>query len=71
MLVLTRKSGEELVIGDGIVVSVLSVQGGRVQIGVEAPKSVRIRRLETIPKLPTDQASDPELCVCTSLEQSE
>lgn len=65
MLVLTRKSGEELVIGDGIVVSVLSVQGGRVQIGIEAPKSVRIRRLEAAPRVP-EQKSDPELCFCTS-----
>lgn len=70
MLVLTRKSGEELVIGDGIVVSVLSVQGGRVQIGIEAPKSVRIRRLEAAPPL-SEQKSDPELCVCTSNVQVE
>jgi carbon storage regulator CsrA len=70
MLVLTRKSGEELVIGDGIVVSVLSVQGGRVQIGIEAPKSVRIRRLEAAPRTP-EPKSDPELVVCTSSGQVE
>ncbi|WLD10615.1 carbon storage regulator [Planctellipticum variicoloris] len=70
MLVLTRKSGEELVIGDGIVVSVLSVQGGRVQIGIAAPKSVRIRRLEAEPKLP-EQKSDSEIYVCASSGQAE
>lgn len=70
MLVLTRKNGEELVIGDGIVVTVLGVQGGRVQIGVQAPKSVRIRRLEAIPRQ-TEQASDPELCVCSPAERTE
>lgn len=64
MLVLTRKSGEELIIGDGIVVSVLGVHGGRVQIGVEAPKSVRIRRLEVCSQ-PEQPLSDPELCVAT------
>jgi len=49
MLVLTRKPGEEIVIGDpsmgGITVQVISVQGGRVKIGVTAPKTSTIARV--------------------------
>ena len=46
MLVLSRKIGESLVIGDGIVVRVLSTDRGRVRIGLEAPANVAIRRSE-------------------------
>ena len=46
MLVLTRKPGERLVIGGNIVVTVVSVRGGHVRIGIEAPRDVPIRREE-------------------------
>ena len=46
MLVLTRKQGEKLVIGDQVTVSVLSVRGNRVRIGIEAPGQVRVIRAE-------------------------
>ncbi len=46
MLVLSRKPGEKLVIGGGIVLTVLEIIGGRVRIGVEAPADVRILRGE-------------------------
>jgi len=49
MLVLTRKSGEELRIGDDIIVTVVRLQGNRVQIGISAPRSVEIRRQECQP----------------------
>lgn len=44
MLVLTRKKGESLYIGDNIVVSVVSIEGARVRIGITAPKNVIIYR---------------------------
>lgn len=44
MLVLSRKTGEEVRIGDDIVVKVTRVQGGRVRIGIEAPQHVAITR---------------------------
>ena len=47
MLVLTRKQGEEIRIGDDIVLKVTAVQGGRVRIGIDAPRSHRIVRPET------------------------
>lgn len=46
MLVLSRKLGEKITIGDGIVVSVVKIQGNRVQLGVEAPEHIRIQRQE-------------------------
>jgi carbon storage regulator len=46
MLILTRRVGEAIAIGDDVVVRVLDVQGRKVQLGVEAPKNVSIRRPE-------------------------
>lgn len=46
MLVLSRKPGEQVVIGSGITVTVLDVVGGRIRLGVEAPDDVRILRGE-------------------------
>jgi carbon storage regulator len=46
MLVLTRGVGEELVIGDNIRVQVVSIQGGRVRIGIEAPPEITVDRAE-------------------------
>ena len=46
MLVLSRKIGEKVVIGDGIVVVVKRIHGQRVTFGIEAPEAVRIVRGE-------------------------
>ncbi len=46
MLVLSRRPGEKILIGDGVVLSVVRVVGNRVQLGIEAPQDVRIRRGE-------------------------
>lgn len=46
MLVLGRKVSETIVIGDNIELTVLAVQGGRVKLGISAPKHVSIRRSE-------------------------
>lgn len=46
MLVITRKTNEEIIIGDNIVLKVISNGNGRVKIGIEAPKEVRIARGE-------------------------
>jgi carbon storage regulator len=46
MLVLTRKTGQSIVIGDGIEVTVLSVAGGKVRLGINADRDVPIYRDE-------------------------
>ncbi|MCD6055412.1 MAG: carbon storage regulator [Gammaproteobacteria bacterium] len=46
MLILTRRVGETLIIGDDVSVTVLGVKGNQVRIGVNAPKSVSVHREE-------------------------
>ena len=46
MLVLSRKPGQTLVIGDDVVVTILEVNGERVKIGVEAPREIPVLRGE-------------------------
>lgn len=46
MLILTRRIGETIRINDDITVTVLSIQGGQVKLGVEAPKHIEVHREE-------------------------
>ena len=46
MLILQRKAGESLLIGEDVEISILSVESGRVRLAIEAPKSVSILRSE-------------------------
>jgi len=51
MLVLSRKEGEKLVIGDNVVITVNRISGNRVAIGIEAPREVSIKRGELSPAI--------------------
>ena len=55
MLVLSRKKNESILIGDAITVTVISIQGCRVRLGIEAPDDVSIKRqeIEVIMPAPT------------------
>lgn len=46
MLILTRKIGESLLIGDEVEITVLSIRGGQVKLGVKAPKEISVHREE-------------------------
>ncbi len=46
MLILTRRAGETLMIGDDVTITVLGVKGNQVRIGVNAPKNVAVHREE-------------------------
>ena len=46
MLILTRRVGESLIIGDDVIVNVLGVKGNQVRIGVDAPKKISVHREE-------------------------
>lgn len=50
MLVLSRKSGERLLIDGGVTISVLSVRGSRVRLGIEAPSNISVLRAELAEK---------------------
>ena len=51
MLVLSRRVGESIVIGDEVVVTVLEVRGDVVRIGVDAPRSVAVNRAELLDEI--------------------
>lgn len=59
MLVLTRKTNEEIIIGDNIRITIVEVAPGRVKIGVDAPKSVRVDRAEVHEKKQQEAAAAP------------
>lgn len=46
MLILTRKTGEALRIGDEITVTVIEIKGSHVRLGIDAPQGIRIHRTE-------------------------
>ena len=46
MLVLTRRAGESLMVGDDVVITVLDVRGDVVRLGIKAPRSVQVHREE-------------------------
>ncbi len=48
MLILTRKKGESIAIGDNIQIQVLNVKGGQVRIGIDAPREVKVNREERL-----------------------
>ena len=60
MLILTRRIGETLVIGDAVTVTVLSTQGGQVRIGINAPKDVQVHRQEIWDRIQAEQSRDGE-----------
>jgi carbon storage regulator len=67
MLVLSRKVGEAIVIGGGIRISVAEINGGRVRLAIDAPRSVRVDREEVHDRVASAgfQHVDPRLIADT------
>lgn len=60
MLILTRRVGETLMIGESVTVTVLAVKGNQVRVGITAPKDVAVHREEIFQKIRHDDEPGPD-----------
>lgn len=58
MLILTRRVGESLMVGDDITITVLGVKGNQVRIGVNAPKDVAVHREEIYQRIQREKGEE-------------
>ena len=58
MLILTRRIGETLMVGDDVTITVLGVKGNQVRIGVNAPKDVAVHREEIYERIQSEKAGN-------------
>ena len=58
MLILTRKIGESFIIGDDVEITVLSVRGNQVKLGVNAPKEIAVHRQEIYERIKAAEDSN-------------
>jgi carbon storage regulator len=58
MLILTRRVGETVMIGDDVTITVLGVKGNQVRVGINAPKSVAVHREEIYERIKREQQGE-------------
>ena len=61
MLILTRRVGESLIIGDDIVINILGVKGNQIRIGINAPKEVSVHREEIYNRIQAEKVDDKNI----------
>jgi carbon storage regulator len=72
MLVLSRRVGESVVIGDDVTITILEVRGDVVRVGIDAPRSVAVHRAELLEQLESSnrEAASPSDDAVASLSQA-
>ncbi|MBU6378135.1 MAG: carbon storage regulator CsrA [Gammaproteobacteria bacterium] len=60
MLILTRRVGETVMIGEEVSVTILGVKGNQVRVGINAPKNVAVHREEIFERIKSEGADGPE-----------
>jgi carbon storage regulator len=63
VLILTRKVGESIMIGESVEVKVLGMRGGQVKIGIEAPKDLKVHREEIYQRIRAEQESERQAAI--------
>ena len=72
MLVLSRRAGESIVVGDDVTISILEVRGDVVRVGIDAPRSVAVHRAELLQQLAesNQEAASPSEAAVASLSEA-
>ena len=63
MLVLTRKTGQSIVIDGGIEITVLEVRGGQIRLGISAPTEIKVNRKELLERIHPEEGEVPPVVV--------
>jgi carbon storage regulator len=56
VLILTRRIGEKLIIGDDVIISTLGVKGNQIRLGIEAPREIQVHREEIYQRILKERA---------------
>ncbi len=68
MLIITRKLGERIIIGDDITIALLEIKAGQVKLGIKAPKSISIHRQEIYDRIRAENLESSQVNVSDLIE---